>query len=203
MKHIIHISILLVLISCKESTGIKNTQIIKNEPIEESIENKSVKEVRSWDIPNENTKIEILKSNISINDATLISRLKPFLNNKKFKIEETKLIESKSYKNCKDNIILRIEGKGLKKYYVKRTESKPKNYYPDFIMWVYEFENESQAVTAKKKILNAFKSSNGYCNGKKPNYLVLYDNKIIHLTTRAEMFRGYIIDIAEKIKNYS
>ncbi|MWW25730.1 hypothetical protein [Algibacter lectus] len=203
MKHIIHISILLVLISCKEPTGIKNTQIIKNEPIEESIENKLVKEVRSWDIPNENTKIEILKSNISINDATLISRLKPFLNNKKFKIEETKLIESKFYKNCKDNIILRIEGKGLKKYYVKRTESKPKNYYPDFIMWVYEFENESQAVTAKKKILNAFKSSNGYCNGKEPNYLVLYDNKIIHLTTRAEMFRGYIIDIAEKIKNYS
>jgi len=187
--------------SCRDvNKKITLKPIIINDSIEKPIKTKPIADLRQWDIPNEKTTTEILKSNKSINDTGLISILQPYLDKQKFKIEDIKLLKSKSYKNCKDNIIITIAGNGIKQYYVKRTETKPENYYPDFTMRVYQFENNTTATNAKNKLLKAFESANGYCNGKEPNYIIIHKNKMIHLTTRAEMFRGYLIDIKENIK---
>ncbi len=185
------IPILLFSFSCNQ---VSEKKINKNEIVEEKI---------YWDIPNKNTKNEILNTNKSINDSVLIEKLLKDFSKVKFKIETTEVIGTNSYANCNDNLILKIEGRGIKQYYVKRTEAKPKNYYPDFIMFIYEFENEDSAINAENEIIKAYKSGNGYCNGKGPFYIIRYKNQIIDLRTRAEMFRGYIMDIAEKIKNYS
>ena len=155
-----------------------------------------------WNNPDENATIEIINTKVTIGDKDLISKLEKDFKIQKFKIEKVEFIEENTYDNCKENLIIKIKGKGIKKYYVKRQESKPKNYYPDFIMWVYEFETEGETVAVKKGIKKALDSGNGFCNGKSPEYIIRYQNKIIHLGTRAEMFRGFIKNYADKIEHY-
>ena len=112
----------------------------------------------------------------------------------KFKIESEKDKGVNYYANCKDNLKLIIKGDGIKYYYVKRTEAKPKNYYPDFSMSIYEFKTIVEAIGVEKELNQAL------CNRKSIEYIVRYKNKIIHLETRAEMFRGYIKKYADEIQ---
>ncbi|WP_289663820.1 hypothetical protein [Flavobacterium panacagri] len=153
-----------------------------------------------WNYPDENAVTKIINTNITIDDKDLISKLNTDFKKEKFKIDEVQTIKENSYPNCKENLILKFKGNGIKEYYVKRQEAKPKNYYPDFTMWIYEFKNEEETKIAEYEIQKAFNSGNGFCNGKSPEYIVRYKNKIIHLGTRAEMFRGYIKNYADKIE---
>lgn len=190
-KLLLLITILYFAISCNEQ--------------KQQTEKSSVSEEKpySWeDYPNENTKTKIINTRTTIDDKELIARLEKSFKKDKFKIESEINGGGNSYGNCNDNLTLEIKGNGTKHYFVKRTEAKPKNYYPDFSMSVYEFETEEETVAAENEIKKAFSSWNGFCNGKSPNYIVRYKNQIVHLHTRAEMFRGYIKDYAEKIRTY-
>lgn len=187
-KNILIFAILFFIASCNEPKR-------DNETSTEFSEQKF-----RWENPDENATIKIVNTNTSINDDDLISKLEEDFKKEKFKIESVELIKENSYNNCKDNQILKLRGNGIKKYYIKRIEAKPKNYYPDFMMWVYEFETEEETIATEKEIRKAFDSGNGFCNGKAPEYFVRYKNKIVHLGTRAEMFRGYIKNYAETIK---
>ncbi|MFZ4058173.1 MAG: hypothetical protein ACOYKE_08525, partial [Ferruginibacter sp.] len=53
-----------------------------------------------------------------------------------------------------------------------------------------------------EQLNTALHSAGRFCNGKAPDKLVLKQNQIFHLGTRAEMFRGYIEQYGEWIKNY-
>ena len=181
--------ILQIIVSCNE----QKQQNVKSTESEE--------EIYSWrDYPNENTKTKSINTKRTIDDKELITQLEKDFKKEKFKIESEKNGGENSYANCKDNLTLEIEGGGIKHYYVNRIEAKPKNYYPDFSMSIYEFETEEETVAVEKEIQKAFGSGNGFCNGKEPNYIVRYKNKIIHLSTRAEMFRDYIKNYGEKIE---
>lgn len=171
------------------------------------VENKKITELTNntyqWNSPDENATISLINTKTAIDDNDLISKLEPEFKKDKFKIEKIEFMEENTYDNCDDNLILKITGKGIKKYYVKRQEAKPKNHYPDFVLWIYEFETEGETIAVEKEIRKAFDSGNSFCNGKSPEYIVRYKNKIIHLGTRAEMFRDYVKTYAEKIKQFN
>jgi hypothetical protein len=155
----------------------------------------------SWqDYPNENTEIKIFKTKSTIDDKDLMTQLQEIFKKDKFTIESEQIGNESSFANCADNITLLFKGNGIKHYYLKRTEAEPKNYYPDFRMSIFEFKTVGETRAIEKEIIKGFGLGNGFCNGKEPNYIVTYKNKIIHLTTRAEMFRGYIKKVAEEIE---
>ncbi len=172
--------ILLVTVSCKESKNRKEY----------------------WDIPNSKTKTEIIYTVDKQGDNKLFSKFNADIKQEKFKIENIEMNSEMSYNDCIRNVILTIKGQGIRKYYIKRQEAKPKNFYPDFILWVYEFDNEEQAQKVKNLINDALKSGSGFCNGKDPKLITKNGNKVFYLSTRAEMFRSYIINFGKKIENY-
>lgn len=188
MKNLLLLLVILqIIVSCNEQ---------QNEKLSEP-----KTETYSWkDYPNENTKTKKINTKRTIDDKELIAHLEKDFKKEKFKIESKKKNGKSSYAICKDNLTLEIEGSGIKQYYIKRTEAKPKNYYPDFSMYVYEFDTEEETFAVQKEIQKAFGTGNGFCNGKEPNYIVRYKNKIVHLSTRAEMFRDYIKNYGEKIE---
>lgn len=155
----------------------------------------------NWDYPDENAEIKTFNTK-AIDDKELISRLEEDFRKGKFKIESKEDKREESFSNCNDNLILKIKGNGIRRYYVKRTEAKPKNYYPDFMIFIYEFDSEAEAEDVEEEIREAFYSGNGFCNGKGHDYLVRYKNKVVQLATRAHMFMDYTKEYAEKIKSY-
>lgn len=188
MKNLLTLFILLQIISsCNEPKPQKEE---KPEP-----------EAYTWrDYPNKDTKSMIIYTGATVDDKDLITQLEKDFKKDKFKLEIGKSGLENSFDNCKDNVTIYLKGKGNKNYYVKRTEAKPKNYYPDFSMSIYEFETTEQAIIDYTEIQKAFGPGNGFCHGKQPEYIVRYKNKIIHLDTRAEMFRDYIKKYADKIE---
>lgn len=48
----------------------------------------------------------------------------------------------------------------------------------------------------------ALNSAGKYCNGKAPMIAVKNKKEIFELSTRAEMFRGYIEDFAQMLESY-
>ena len=187
MKNLLILFVVLQFVSsCNEPT-------LQKEKLSEHVD-----KINGWeDYPNENTKTKIIKTKTTINDKELIGQLEKAFKMDKFKIEGEKDKGENSYANCKDNLKLVIKGNGIKYYYVKRTEAKPKNYYPDFSMSIYEFKTIGETVGVEKEIKQAL------CNRKSIEYIVRYKKQIIHLETRAEMFRGYIKNYADKINKFS
>jgi len=163
--------------------------------------NDSKRKNLKWEYPDENAEIKIFSTK-TIDDKELISQLEEDFKKGKFIIDSKEDGKEKSFSNCNDNLILKIKGDGIRRYYVKRTEAKPKNYYPDFMVWIFEFDTEDEAEDVKEEIQEAFDSGNGFCNGKTPHYLVRYKNKFVLLGTRAHMFMDYPKEYAEKIKSY-
>lgn len=126
------------------------------------------------------------------------------LANEKFDIEDEQSdnISHAGYKDCKRQVHINIAGQGIRRYYIKRKEPKPNQYYPDFVLHVYAFKNKTDAAYNYGIIEAALSSFGRYCNGKSPHALVLKHNEIFAFSTRAEMFRTYINNFAENIRNY-
>ena len=195
MKKLFRIAIIMIImVSCNESKQEGNgVTEISEKVIEEKI---------YWDLPNSETEIEVVNTVDKKDNRELFSKFKADLREGYFKIEKTELNSGMSYNDCNKNIILNIKGEGIRKYYIKRQKDKPKHYYPDFVLWVYEFENEEQAKEVENKIVAALKSGNRFCNGKSPEFITRNGNEVFQLSTRAEMFRGYISEYGKKLKNY-
>lgn len=215
---IIIISFLSILHSCKDSNVPKNNKEVEiktqdNPSSDVDMPNSKTKEVEiktqnilysDVDMPNSKAKEEIIHTENEENNEALFSKFRSDLESKKFAIEQSDMNEKHggSYSNCEKNLILNIKGQGIRWYYIKRKEAKPKNYYPDFSLRVYEFKNENEAKLNFDKINLALKSNGRFCNGKSPIVIVRNRNEVFELSTRAEMFRGYIKDFANKLENY-
>ncbi|MFN5416808.1 MAG: hypothetical protein ACK5B9_07095 [Flavobacteriia bacterium] len=97
-----------------------------------------------------------------------------------------------------------MKGKGVRSYFAR--SSKPskntEDFFPDFHLNVFEFPNEKIAQEKFEIMDKALQSDGRFCNGKAPQILVINKNEVFLLSTRAEMFRGYIEDYAKFIKSY-
>lgn len=136
-------------------------------------------------------------------DESLMLMLKNDLHLEKFKIEKTE--KEKSYSqfdgNRKVNVVL--QGNGITKYFIKRQEAKPEGYYPDFTMYVISLKNEGTAKRCFDKLYAAMHSRGlGEERMKNVETITQNGNHIFFLSTRGELFRGYINVFAEKIHNY-
>jgi hypothetical protein len=126
------------------------------------------------------------------------------LANETFAIEDEQSdnVSHSGYKDCKRQVHINMAGQGIRCYYIKRKEPKPNQYYPDFVLHVYAFKNKTDAAYNYGIIKAALSSFGRNCNGKSPHALVLKHNEIFVFSTRAEMFRTYINNFAEIIRNY-
>jgi len=100
--------------------------------------------------------------------------------------------------------VILIDGKGIREYFArsKKPEKGTKDFYPDFVIWVYEFPTNDIAKQNYDILEEAFNSAGRFCNGKAPEKLIFNGNEVFHLRTRAEMFRTYTDKYGEIIKNY-
>lgn len=189
------------LFSCGENSSEKVEKGENNKEIK-----KEKKRINTWRrrILNQNTNSEEIKT-INVKDnKVLFSRFQSDLKEEKFVIKEMKFTdnEKSGFSNCESNTIYSIKGEGIRWYYIKRSEAKPENYYPDFTLYVYEFKTEEEAKKNYTLIKEALKSRGEFCNGKQPTIVVRNSNEIFSFSTRAEMFRNYIENFAGKIENY-
>lgn len=151
-------------------------------------------------MPNALTKIVNIKTDDLDGDVALMQGLNSFFKQQKFKIVDVVSDDVWSYNDCQNNMQLRIEGSGVTRYYIKRTEAKPKNYYPDYVMWVMQFADPNQAQQVEQQIRAAKRSGQGFCNGKNAEYFVRDGRNVIHLSTRAHMFIDYIQAVVDYIE---
>jgi hypothetical protein len=156
------------------------------------------------DIPNSETKKEIIITENEEDNEIPFSKFILDLKSEKFVIEDSEVSAKHEgfYCNYIENTTLTIKGQGIRWYSIKRTEAKPKNYYPDFVLIVYEFKNENEAKIIFDKINSALNTRRRFCNLIEVRNVVINKNEIFTLITRAEMFRGYINDFAERLENY-
>lgn len=156
------------------------------------------------DMPNSETKKEIIITENEEDNELLFSKFSLDLKSEKFAIEDSEVSEKHGgfYCNYVENTTIHVKGQGIRWYYVKRTEAKPKNYYPDFELIVYEFKNENEAKIIFDKINSALNTRRRFCNLIEVSIVVINKNEIFTLSTRAEMFRGYINDFGKKLENY-
>lgn len=179
------------LISCSEDI----TETTSNNP-------QSASDI---DFPNSNTRTEIIQTTDDLENEGLISRLISDLKSEKFELEERDIHPHTSFYDSDSEVQFVMRGNGMKAYAFKRTEAKPENYYPDFILTVFEFETESAAASCFDKIEAPAKRGMqlpGVLVQKNPQTIVLRGNEVFFLSTRAEMFRGYIEDCAKRIEGY-
>lgn len=156
------------------------------------------------DMPNSDTKyLKVLTEN-STDNLNLLNTLKSKLEKANFNVTEQKKVRKLSYNNCEDNIIINIDGYGIRQYFVKskKSEKTMKNTYADFSIWIYEFPSHKIAMKNYVILEKALNSVGRFCNGKAPEKLVINGNEIFHLSTRAEMFKTYTESYGEVIKNY-
>jgi len=180
------------LFSCKDSSKhnkkeFENTNILSME-----------------DMPNENTKYDTIRTTNITDNYKLISFLKSKLEIADFTFEERESRGGFSYNNCEENRITLIHGDGIREYFARsrRPEKGTKNFYPDFVILVYEFPTNEIASQNGEILEKALNSAGEFCNGKTPEKIVTNGNEIFHLSTRAEMFRTYTEKYGEMIKNY-
>ncbi|MFI0426763.1 MAG: hypothetical protein ACH34V_07400 [Flavobacterium sp.] len=178
------------------------------ENIDKKSENESIKknDFGIENMPNNETEYDTIFTKNSNDNQKLISEIENKLLKSKFRFEKNESIKQNSYNNCEENTIILVKGDGIRNYFAKslvpEKNSPMKNVYPDFMITVYEFENENIANKNFEIIYNALFSAGHFCNGKAPEKLVQNGNEIFHLSTRAEMFRTYIEKYGELIKNY-
>ena len=137
------------------------------------------------------------------NNEELFSYFESELAAQKFLIEDSETNTDYSVYDGTRNVDVHITGEGVRWYYIKRTEKTQGNYRPDFTLYVFEFKNEAKAKNCLKKINAALHSDAMEYNGKGPQTITMYENEVFFFSSRAEAFRGYINDFAEKIENYS
>lgn len=135
--------------------------------------------------------------------GSLPSDLQTDLETEKFAIENTE--KESSYSEFdgdrKVNVVLR--GKGITKYYVKRQEAKPKGYYPDFVLYVFELKDKKAAAECFSKLTMArFSPGLGEERIKDVDVMTQNGNQIYILSTRGEIFRPYITDFAKRLNKY-
>lgn len=194
MKFYITTLMILSILSCKN----KENKIEKNEP--------EKKYLGYENIPNKETKYDTLFTKNITDNQKIITQLENKLIKSNFKLEKSDNIKQNSYNNCEENIVVLVKGNGIRNYYarskVPEKHTSMKNVFPDFIITVYEFENNNIADKNFKTIERALFSAGHFCNGKAPEKLVQNGNEIYHLSTRAEMFRPYIQKYGELIKKF-
>ena len=155
-------------------------------------------------MPNENTKYDTIRTTNITDNYKLISFLNSKLEIAHFTFEERESRGGFSYNNCEENRIILIHGDGIREYFARsrRPEKGTKNFYPDFVILVYEFPTNEIASQNGEILEKALNSAGKFCNGKAPEKIVTNGNEIFHLSTRAEMFRTYTEKYGEMIKNY-
>lgn len=192
-KYFTYIIALFLIASCKEN-------IRSNDDT-----NGNTKENLSMgEMPNGNTQYDTIYTVNSTDNTKLINELKSILETAKFTFDERKSRGGFSYNNCEENRVKLIEGDGIRAYFArsKKPEKGTKDFYPDFVICVYEFPTNEIAKQNFEILEKALNSAGAFCNGKSPEKLVVNGNEVFHLGTRAEMFRTYTEKYGEIIKNY-
>lgn len=153
-----------------------------------------------------NLRTEFIQTTNQPDNVGLVPTLIADLKSQKFELKNEAIHPENSFYSWKEDIQFIIKGNGIKAYYFKRIEAEPKNYYPDFILTVFQFKSEDEAQSCFDKIEAAAKSGmhlRGSEGQKSPETIVRKGNEVFFLSTRAEMFRGYIEDCAKRIEGYS
>ena len=192
-KYLNYLIVIFLITSCKENLKSKNDTI-----------DKANESLSMGEMPNKNTKYDTIYTVNSVDNAKLINELKTKLEKADFTFAERKSRGGLSYNNCEENIIRLIGGNGIREYFArsKKPEKGTKDFYPDFVIWVYEFPTNDIAKQNYDILDKALNSAGQFCNGKAPEKLVFNGNEVFHLSTRAEMFRTYTEKYGEIIKNY-
>lgn len=144
---------------------------------------------------------EVLLTKNMPDNEQILTRLRDDLQKETFRIEARKEGSIGWYDGEKKKYLV-VKGDGIRRYYIQRKEAEPENYYPDFSMYVLEFSTEAQARACLEKINAALSTRDEFRHGKAPQTAVVNQNEVFCLSTRAEMFRGYINDFAGKIESY-
>ncbi len=154
------------------------------------------------DMPNSETKSISIHCNNEKDNLELFTKLKIELEKNDFKIEELKHNKGAGFDNCKENSIISMKGSGIRSYFARssKPEKNTVDYFPDFNLQVFEFPNEKIALEKFEIMDKALQSGGRFCNGKAPQILAMNKNEVFLLSTRAEMFRGYINDYAKLIE---
>lgn len=153
------------------------------------------------DFPNSNTRTEIIQTSDNLEKDGVISKLISDLKREKFELEKRDIHPHTSFYDPDNEVQFVMRGNGMKAFAFKRTEAKPKNYYPDFILTVFEFKTESEARSCLDKI-NAALTGGKFANGKGPHATVRNNQEVYYFSTRAEMFREYIDDCIKRVESY-
>ena len=135
-------------------------------------------------------------------DAEWFKKFKADLAQEKFAIESVKT--ERSYRKYDGNKKNYVSIKGLvTRYYIKRQEAQPANYYPDFVMYVIDLNDKKQAGYCFSDLTMAtFSPGKGEERIKDIETMTQNGNRVFILTTRAEMFRNYINTFIHKINKY-
>ena len=156
------------------------------------------------EMPNEDTRYVTIETDSVDENETLLLALQTRLLKANFEFIEKDSGSSWSENDCSLNKVIQVKGEGVRIY---TAQSKvgigtKKNYFPDFTMFIFGFDNEAQAIQHFTTLKSAVSSNHGFCNGKAPENIVRNGNEIFYFTTHAEMFRGYINESADFIQNY-
>ncbi|WP_111859841.1 hypothetical protein [Acinetobacter sp. CFCC 10889] len=156
------------------------------------------------DIPNQQTRYETIEANNINENEVLMNALQAQLLKQHFELFESESGRNWSENDCNLNKVIQVKGEGLRIYIAKSKVGigEKKNYFPDFTMLVFGFDDEAQATQHFTTLKSAVFSNHGFCNGKTPENIVRNGNEVFYFTTRAEMFRGYINESANFIQNY-
>lgn len=119
-----------------------------------------------------------------------------------FKIEDSRKERNFVWRDGKRKVDIVAKGKGIHWYYIKRQKAKPDYYYPDFVLYVFEFKDSIAAQSHFKTIDAALHTHDEFANGKGPNKLIRKDNELFYFTSGAEMFRGYLNHFAAEIEAF-
>ncbi|WP_292009462.1 hypothetical protein [Chryseobacterium sp.] len=156
-------------------------------------------------MPNPKTQYDTIYTYASADSISLIKKLSSHLAKAGFRIKERNTTHKDTYYNCEENRIYLVQGNGVREYFIRRIipEKGTADTYPDFVVREYSFPTEEQAQQNFKILDKALNSAGGYCMDKSPQKVVINGNKIFHLATRAEMFRGYIEKYGDILKDYN
>lgn len=172
---------------------------------EEKSDSSSKKENLGFEeIPNADTKSLTIQTQNVDDNLKLLNQFKTELEENDFNFEELGKSSGTGFTNCENNTLISVKGEGIRSYFAKsrKPAKNTTDFYPDFNMQVLEFPNE-QIAREKFEIMNKALHSDGrFCNGKAPETLVIHKNEVFFLSTRAEMFRGYINDYAKFIEDF-
>lgn len=153
------------------------------------------------DYPNSKTRIEVIQTTNVEDNKALLSQLFEDLKNENFIEVHKEIVSHDSFYDPDTETEFSIKGDGMRVLSFRRTKPKPENYYPDFVLSIYKFKTETEAKLCYEKISDALKGGR-FPNGKVPSIVTINKNEVFYLSTRAEMFRGYIDEFANRIKNY-